>query len=383
MNRQQTTVMTDHDRGAQVRAVRRMPLAGDARMQPSGTLGATLARRAGLLLLSGLMAGCSSFGNNKSVEMMERQQEQHALAQRYENEQLRRNAPDEPGLMMGMIHDLQGQGRYFASLAYMDAYVGQFGANSEIQAMRAHALRMTGQFQDSETVYRSLLNTGMAARGWHGLGLLAGERGDYAGAIPQLEKAARLAPTQSQVLNDLGYARLRAGQLAQARLPLGQAAELDPGNKTVLANLALLLLLDGNEAGAQRLMQQADLSPEARVQVRQLADDMSRPVALAAPDVQAGVPALSSASSMQVQPTATTPGQPQELVVASASSADAQESLPVVRAVAASSQPAVTTGASAGWTPQTMPRTQRRVLEGFGNPPAAQAYDNRSSRSQP
>lgn len=365
MSRHREAVMAEQDGGGQARPTQRM-----------------LARRAGLLLLSGLVAGCSSFGGSKSLEMVERQQEQHALAQRYENEQLRRNAPDEPGLMMGMIHDLQSQGRYFASLAYMDAYVGQFGANSEIQAMRAHALRMTGQSQDSEAVYRSLLNTGMAARGWHGLGLLAGERGDYAGAIPQLEKAARLAPTQSQVLNDLGYARMRAGQLAQARLPLGQAAELDPGNKTVLANLALLLLLDGNEAGAQRLMQQADLSQEARLQVRQLADEMARPVAAmpiaaAPPAVQAEAVAspssVSSTPSPSLAPTQVTrPGQERDLAVAPAPPADADGSQAVVRAVAASRLPADASGVSAGWTTQDMPRTQRRVLEGFGNPSAVQ-----------
>ena len=114
-----------------------------------------------------------------------------------------------------------------------------------------------------------MLGTPQAADGWHGLGLIAGARGQYAQAADDFSRA--LAPTDPRILGDLGYARLRAGDPAGARVPLGQAAELAPDNPKVLANLALLLLVEGDAVKAQRVMDQARLGEEARAQVLRLA----------------------------------------------------------------------------------------------------------------
>ncbi|WP_406741004.1 tetratricopeptide repeat protein, partial [Bordetella pertussis] len=54
-------------------------------------------------------------------------------------------------------------------------------------------------------------------------------------------------------------------------LPLGQAAELAPANAKVLGNLALLLLVEGDYAGARQVMDRAALSPRARQRVQELA----------------------------------------------------------------------------------------------------------------
>src|SRR5690606_15707414 len=88
------------------------------------------------------------------------------------------------------------------------------------------------------------------------------------------DRAVQLAPTNAQMLGDLGYARLRAGDIAGARVPLGKAAELDPANTKVLANMALLLMMEGNAVQAQRLMDQAGLGQEARSQIYQRAAEM-------------------------------------------------------------------------------------------------------------
>ena len=140
--------------------------------------------------------------------------------------------------------------------------------------MRAEALRQTGQTAASEQAYRALLGTPQAADGWHGLGLIAGARGQYAQAADDFSRAAKLAPTDPRILGDLGYARLRAGDPAGARVPLGQAAELAPDNPKVLANLALLLLVEGDAVKAQRVMDQARLGEEARAQVLRLASEV-------------------------------------------------------------------------------------------------------------
>ena len=57
-------------------------------------------------------------------------------------------------------------------------------------------------------------------------------------------------------------------------MPLGQAAELAPDNPKVLANLALLLLVEGDAVKAQRVMDQARLGEEARAQVLRLASEV-------------------------------------------------------------------------------------------------------------
>jgi thioredoxin-like negative regulator of GroEL len=67
---------------------------------------------------------------------------------------------------------------------------------------------------------------------------------------------------------------LRAGDLNGARVPLGQAAELAPENGRVLANMAVLLLVEGDPVKAQRLMDQAQLGDEARGQVQRLASEI-------------------------------------------------------------------------------------------------------------
>jgi len=227
-------------------------------------------------MAAALLAGCASSGVETAYQLIEQQKEEQALIRQHELDEQRRQAPTQPQLMLSLIRENQARGRYFASLAYIEAYVRQFGANAQVDALRADALRMTGQAEQSEAAYRELIRGGRAAEGWHGLGLLAGARGDYAGAAGFLERAAALQPTDADMLNDLGYARLRAGDPAGARLPLGKAAELAPENPKILSNLALLLLVRGDAAGAQRLMGQAGLQPDVRNQIYRQAEDIQR-----------------------------------------------------------------------------------------------------------
>src|SRR5690606_16356055 len=100
----------------------------------------------------------------------------------------------EPRLMQSLISESLAQGRYFAALAYIDAYVQRFGSDEAVQAMRARALRLTGQASESEAAYRALLDGQRAPEAWHGLGLLAGARGDFSLAAQNLARAAAMAP---------------------------------------------------------------------------------------------------------------------------------------------------------------------------------------------
>lgn len=176
--------------------------------------------------------------------------------------------PDTPGMYLGLIGRMQSQGLYYASLAHIDAYEKQYGASPDTILLRADALRSTDQPAASTVAYRQLLGTPLAARGYRGLGLLAGASGDFDAASQALAQASALAPTDSPTLSDLAYARMRSGDIAGARVPLMKAAELDQNNPKVLSNLALFLLATGQTRDALGLMNQLKLAPAVRTEIR-------------------------------------------------------------------------------------------------------------------
>ncbi|MVW70572.1 tetratricopeptide repeat protein [Bordetella sp. 15P40C-2] len=219
------------------------------------------------LLSLTVLAGCQSSNTQSAWSLIKAQQEQQALMQQAEEDAHAKRQPTEPQIALSIIREAQRQGKDFAALAYIDAYEQQFGAGAELAILQADSLRRTGQIEKSEAVYRRLITSAQAAQAWHGLGLLAGARGDYVQAVQNLERATRLAPTNAQMLGDLGYAYLLGADTAGARVPLGKAAELEPTNGKVLANMALLLVLDGNTGQAQQLMERAQLDSAARAAV--------------------------------------------------------------------------------------------------------------------
>ena len=223
---------------------------------------------------AGTLAGCQSNNAETAWQLIQQQQQEQALARQREDEAENRRKPAEPEMMLSMIAESQRQERYFASLAYIEAYQQKFGNDQRIAVLRAEALRQTGQTASSEQAYRALIGTAQAADGWHGLGLIAGSRGQFEQAADDFARAAKLAPMDPRILGDLGYARLRAGDPAGARVPLGQAAELAPESGKVLANLALLLLVEGEPVRAQHVMDRAKLGDEARGQVLRLASEI-------------------------------------------------------------------------------------------------------------
>ncbi|WP_200945781.1 tetratricopeptide repeat protein [Burkholderia sp. Leaf177] len=182
--------------------------------------------------------------------------------------QQKQDAPDTPGMYLALIDKMQSQGLFYASLAHIDAYEKQYGATPDTVLLRADALRQTSQSQASADAYTKLLNTPLAARGYRGLGLLAGSAGDFGRASESLATASRLEPTDALTLSDLAYARLRLGDISGARVPLMKAAELAQSNPKILSNVALYLFVDGQPAAAQGLIAQQKFSPEVQQAIR-------------------------------------------------------------------------------------------------------------------
>ena len=220
------------------------------------------ARRAAALAVLSLLGACASKG--LTGYGVGPQAERAVLAQQASKDP----APDTPGMYLGLIDQMQSQGLYFASLAHIDAYDKQYGASPDSILLRADALRMTDQPAAAASAYGQLLTTPLATRGYRGLGLIAGAAGDFTRAAQELQQAVLLAPTDAATLSDLGYARLRDGDVDGARVPLMKAAELDQTNPKIVSNVALYLLVNGDKAQALAVMNQQKLAPEVRAAIR-------------------------------------------------------------------------------------------------------------------
>jgi Flp pilus assembly protein TadD len=191
---------------------------------------------------------------------------------------------DTAATYLKLVEQMQLDGLWFASLAHIDALEQRWGVSPESSRMRADALRQTGEGASSEAAYKRLIGTPLEGAGYHGLGLLAGARGDYPQAIALLKEAQRRNPTDAVLLSDLGYASLRAGLVEQARLPLMQALQLRSDNPQAQANLALYLEVTQQKAQADALMDAHRMSPETRAAIRESARQLgSAPLASVQP----------------------------------------------------------------------------------------------------
>lgn len=178
---------------------------------------------------------------------------------------------DTQATYLKLVDQMQQEGLWFASLAHIDALEQRWGVTPETTRTRAEALRHSGQPQASEAAYKRLVGTRLEAAGYRGLGLLAGERGDFPEAVRLLKEAQRRNPTDALLLNDLGYASLRAGMFSDARLPLMQALQLRPDNVQAQANLAVYLEVTRQSDQARAFMDASKLSPATRGAVQETA----------------------------------------------------------------------------------------------------------------
>ncbi len=105
--------------------------------------------------------------------------------------------------------------------------------------------------------WRALDHDPEHAEAWAGLGETLHARGDRVGAVAALEKAARLAPQDPWILNNLGVARRDAGQLFEALTPLRQAQRLAPEMFEPAFNLAVVYARMGQWDRAREQLQRA------------------------------------------------------------------------------------------------------------------------------
>ncbi len=223
------------------------------------------------VLALAVLSGC---GTSLATRMSDQADAQVELSKLRDKQD--RATYDDKSVYLGLIGKMQEEGLYFASLAHIDVYEKRFGASPAMTLMRADALRETNQDAAAEQAYRSLAGTAVQARAYHGLGLIAGRRNDFAAAATAFQLAAGADPTNAQVANDLGYALMRTGALPEARVPVMQALQLDGKNPRVVSNAAVWLAADGKRDQAASLMQRAGLPEATRKAVLQEAERVRR-----------------------------------------------------------------------------------------------------------
>jgi len=161
-------------------------------------------------------------------------------------------------LSLNLADDMANEGKLHASLANLQNLPESLDA---VRLRKARVYRQLGR-SEAEPLYRSLLGTCLAAEGEHGLGQLAAARNDNGQAMAHLQRAARLAPTDEKIRNDLGVVYLNQLRLEDARFEFLTAIELKQSDPLAAVNLVSLLLYQDNWSQAAELVTRMHLSPE-------------------------------------------------------------------------------------------------------------------------
>nr|MBU2747589.1 tetratricopeptide repeat protein [Acidithiobacillus montserratensis] len=157
-------------------------------------------------------------------------------------------------LNLQLVERMESEKKWYAALSWLDRYRQQYPASANSDLLRARALAATGSIHDAEKYFSRLLSGPLAAQGYQGLGLIAAGQNKKDRAIRNFARAARRAPTNADMLNDLGYAYLQDHQLESARAALFRAGELAPDDARIWSNIALYYLLRNETYQAQEVI---------------------------------------------------------------------------------------------------------------------------------
>jgi len=161
-------------------------------------------------------------------------------------------------LALNLADEMANDGKLHASLANLQNLPDSL---PQVRQRKAKAYRLLGR-SEAEPLYRSLLGTCMAAEGEHGLGQLASAKGDNGQAMAHLQRAAKLAPTDEKIRNDLGVVYLNQLRMEDARFEFLTAMELKQSDPLAAVNLVTLLIYQDNWGQAAHVVSQVGLSPE-------------------------------------------------------------------------------------------------------------------------
>ncbi|WP_095143766.1 MULTISPECIES: tetratricopeptide repeat protein [unclassified Pseudomonas] len=159
-------------------------------------------------------------------------------------------------LSLNLAEEMANDGRLYASLANLDGLPDDL---VQVRLRKARVLRMLGR-SEAGPLYQSLIGTCLTAEGEHGLGQLAAARGDYAVATAHLERAAKMAPTDEKIRNDLGVVYLNQRRIEEARFEFMTALELKQEDSPAALNMVTLLIYQDKWKQAAELATRASLT---------------------------------------------------------------------------------------------------------------------------
>ncbi len=191
-----------------------------------------------------------------------------ALVPNSAHEAALRERPQNARMHADLVRGMMASRQYYAALAHIEE-LQRAGASSaaELSLLRGQCLYQLGRLDAAAGEFERLLQGRYAGQALHGLGLVH-VRWNLADAVRYFNAAIRLRPTDAELRNDLGYALLMAGRLAEARHHLATASELDPGGLKASNNLILSYLVDGDDATAKEIAATAGLAAEELLLLR-------------------------------------------------------------------------------------------------------------------
>lgn len=179
----------------------------------------------------------------------------------------------EQELSLNLADDLASDGKLHASLANLQSLPDNL---SEVRLRKAKVYRLLGR-SEAEPLYRSLLGGCLTAQAEHGLGQVYAARGDNGQAQAHLQRAARLAPTDEKIRNDLGVVYLNQLRLNEAKFEFLTAIELSQNNQLATLNMVTLLLYQNDWPQAAEIVSRSKLTPEQFTEAQQRAEKLKSP----------------------------------------------------------------------------------------------------------
>lgn len=179
----------------------------------------------------------------------------------------------EEQLSMNLADDMANDGKLHASLANLQSLPDNL---ADVRLRKAKVYRLLGR-SEAEPLYRSLLGSCLAAEAEHGLGQLAAAKGDNGLAQAHLQRAARLAPTDEKIRNDLGVVYLNQLRVEDARFEFLTAMELKQSDQLAALNLVTLLIYQDDWSRAAELVSRLGLSPAQVTEAQARAQRLKTP----------------------------------------------------------------------------------------------------------
>lgn len=175
-------------------------------------------------------------------------------------------------VQLDVSQKLMSEGRLHAALAHLDDI-----DEPSLKGMhlRAESLRKLGRYKEAEPLYSQLVNTCMSGEGHHGLGLIAGMKGNLENALVSLKHAASLLPLDARIRNDYGYALLLDKKYVLAEREFLTAFELDEASSLAQSNLVLLLYLKGDKRKAEAYAGRMNMDRKTLVKIEKQAKELA------------------------------------------------------------------------------------------------------------